>query len=1036
MLLERQNELRVAAEALRITARGSGSLVVISGPPGIGRSALLAEIGELAARSAAGPAGAPRPLVMRAYAAPAEQDLSLGVARQLLEPVVSSSAFVARWGSGPARPALAFLQGDPESPRQHSATVPRALLSLMEHISHDRMAVLLVDDLHWADEATLDWLDHLARQVAHRRILVVATVCEGEAAAPPPGDRFLGAAEHTLRPAPLGASAVEALVVERLEAAPDPEFAAACLTASGGNPLHLVSLLQECRARGVAPVAEQAERTAALVPPLLRRRLLLCLRGQPPSVPAVARALLVLGDDADPRSIGEVAGLDPVDREDGLWRLRRLHLVTRDGGVPRLAHRVVHEVVEEATPPGERNRLHQRAAALLRYRGGTPERVAAHLLATTTHLDVDAVAALRDAAGAALRRGDPETAARYLRAALRDALPHTAARARLLVELATVERSFAPSVAIRHVAQAFPLLPGPVPRAQALTALTPVVPGVTLLSLGDLLRQTAQELGGAGTPLEHTGDVGGGRGAESTGGDTTAGAGPAAGTAGTAGAAGAAGAAQGANGREGQGSSGAPGVVERARYAEVSVGRGPGADGVTGSDDRESLVLRLEARLRHLCENDPAVLASAGERLAGLGERPALDGGGRRELVVSLLHATTVAGTRTAAAVAALARRVLDHEPARAAHVHTVLPLLVPVLVAADALDGVSPWLDTALADAERRGGRLEESVIRSEQALVLLARGRCAAAREHAVQACSLVGPEDLSTLSALVTVMVALRTRDPALADALPERLRGLHENGELTGLLMLVRGIAAEQRGEPHRAVEHFLDARYALDRAGRRNPVVAPSAYWVARALHRTGATERAEQVSGQHLELARAWGAPAGLGRALALHAAVTGKGAAPRLLREAAGVLEDSADLHTRATVLLRLAEAVGARQAAEAQAALRRSYELAVECGSTAVAARAQELLGPTAFGAAGRSTHLTPAERMVARMAVEGLTNQAIADALGVSRRAVEKHLTSCYRKTSTSGRSGLAAVLAGSGGLGPDEPPLTSGGEVRPQ
>ncbi|GAB2904509.1 helix-turn-helix transcriptional regulator [Streptomyces heilongjiangensis] len=1009
MLLERQNELRVAVEALRLTARGSGSLVVIAGPPGIGRSALLAEIGELAARSAGGPAGAPRPLVMRAYAAPAERDLPLGVARQLLEPVVSSGAFVTRWGSGPARPALAFLQGHPESPRQHSATTPQALLSLVEHISQDRMAVLLVDDLHWADEATLDWLDHLARQVAHRRILVVATVCEGEHPAGPPGDRVLGAVEHTLRPAPLGASSVEALVLERLGATPDPEFAAACLSASRGNPLHLVSLLQECRARGVAPVAADAERAAALVPPVLRRRLLLCLRGQPLSVLAVARALLVLGDDADPAAVGELAGLDPVERDDSLWRLRRLNLITREDR-PRLAHRVVHEVVEEATAPGERDRLHQRAAALLRYRGGTPEQVAAHLLATTAHLDKDAVAALREAAGAAVRRGDPETAARYLRAALRDALPHTEERAGLLVELAAVERSFAPSVAIRHVAQAFPLLPGPVARAQALTTLTPVVPGVTLLSLDDLLRRTARELGGPGAPARDAGDVHGAWGGE------------------------AAGTAEDVGGPGGHGVSGGVGVQEGVRYAEVSAG--PGADGVTGPDDRESLVLRLEARLRHLGENDPAVLASAGERLAGLGEPPALDCGGRRELLVSLLHATTVSGTRTAATVAALARRVLDHEPARAAHVHTVLPLMVPVLVTADSLDGVSPWLDTALADAERRGGRLEESVIRSEQALVLLARGRWAAARERAVQACSLVGPKDLSTLSALATVMVALRTRAPELADALPERLRGVHENGELTGLLMLVRGAAAEQRGEPHRAVEHFLDARYALERAGWRNPAVAPSAYWLARALHRTGATERAEQMSGQHLELARAWGAPAGLGRALALHATVTGRGTAPRLLREAAGVLEDSADLHTRATVLLRLAEAVGARQAAEAEDALRRSYALAVECGATAVAVRAQELLGATAVRAAGRSTQLTPAERMVARMAVQGLTNQAIADALGVSRRAVEKHLTSCYRKTSASGRAGLATVLGASDGPGPQEPPLTSGGAVQPQ
>lgn len=952
MLLERQNELKVAAEALRLAGHGSGSLIVISGPPGIGKSALLNEIGELAAGLATGPAAAPRALVMRAYAAPAERDLPLGVTRQLLEPVLTSGSFVSRWCSGPARPALAFLQGDPESPRQRSATTVRALLSMVEHMSHDRVPVLLVDDVHCADEESLEWLDQLVKQVTQRGVLVAVTVCEGAPAAEPPGVLPLAAAEHTLLPAPLGTTAVGDLVSERLGVTADAEFTAACHEATRGNPLYLVSLLQECQTRGVAPVADEAPAVAGLVPPALRRRLLLCLRQQPPSVLAAARALMVLGDDADPQVAGELAGLDPVDLDDSLWRLRRLALVPREDAL-RLAHRAVHEVVDESTAPDERNRLHLRAAALLRYRGGAPERVAGHLLACTAQLDDDALAALRRAAEAAVRRGDPEAAARYLRRALRDVPPHSAARARLLVELATVERSFAPSVAVRHVAQAFPLLPGPLARAEALVALTPVAPGATLLSLADLLRRTAEELATAGAlPAAH-----------------------------------------------------------------------------------RSLQLRLRARLHYLCENDPAVLASAPDCLAGLGERPETAGGDQRELLVALLHAATVSVGMSAARVGALARRVLDHEPASAAHVHTMLPLLVPVSAAADSVAGLMPWLDKALTDAVRRGGRLEESVVLAEQALVLLAQGRLAAARERAVRACSVVGPEEVSMLSATSLVMVALRGREPQLVGSVPDRFRGLYENCELAALLTLVRGVEAESRDEPRTAVEHYLDAGYALGRAGWCNPLVAPTAYWAARALHRTGEHERADQLSEQYLEQARRWGAPSALGRALALRAVVAGPAVAPRLLREAAGVLEGSADLHARATVALRLAEAVAPCHAAEAEAALRTSYELAVECGASAVAARAQELLGPAGPAVPARG-QLTSAERLVARMAVQGLTNQAIADALGVSRRAVEKHLTSCYRKMSTSGRPGLATALENAGLLDPAGEPPAPAEEVRPQ
>jgi DNA-binding CsgD family transcriptional regulator len=310
----------------------------------------------------------------------------------------------------------------------------------------------------------------------------------------------------------------------------------------------------------------------------------------------------------------------------------------------------------------------------------------------------------------------------------------------------------------------------------------------------------------------------------------------------------------------------------------------------------------------------------------------------------------------------------------------------------------------------------------------VLLAQGRLTAARERAVKACSVVETEEVSTLSALALVMVTLRTREPELIGSLPEPTRGLYENCRLPGLFTLVRGLKAEQQHEPGMAVEHFLDAGYALERSGWRNPMLAPAEYWAARALHRMGEVNRAEQLSAQHLEQARAWGAPSGVGRALALQATVTGKATAPRLLREAAQVLEGSADLHARSVVLLQLAEAVASRHAAEAEAALRTSYELAVECGAPQVAARAQEMLGPAAV-AVTAPARLTSAERMVAQIAVRGLTNQAIADTLGVSRRAVEKHLMS------TSGRSGLADALEEAGLFDPaGEPP--PGDEIRPQ
>ncbi|GHE68719.1 hypothetical protein GCM10017771_92460 [Streptomyces capitiformicae] len=944
MLLERQNELKIAAEALTLAARGTGSLIVISGPPGTGKSALLTEIGELAAQYAARPSGsAPRrPLVMRAYGAPTERDFSLGVVRQLLEPAVRSAP--SRWRSPATRPALAFLASDPEAPQQHTANAKYALPALLATMSQDRTLVLLIDDLHWADDGSLDLFVQLASQETSVGILVVVTVCEGEPTVEPPAVRAITAtAEHTLLPASLSAAGVQKLIMAHLGAPPAAEFSAACHEATRGNPLHVRSLLQECKSRGIAPSAAQAAEVATLVPPALRRRLLLCLREMQPWALAVARALMVLGDDADPRVVGELAGLDDVDSSRGLAELRRLALVSRKG--VRLAHRAAYEVIEEATPLSERNRLHLRAADLLRYRGLDPERVATHLVAVTSLLDEQAVAELRVAADEAVLRGDPVAAARYLRRALRDSPPCSEERARLLVELATVERSFAPSVAVRHITQAYHLLSGPQSRAEALMTLTPVAIGTSLLSLEDLLRQTAQELGPADALP--------------------------------------------------------PGL--------------------------RRLAVRLEARLQHLGENDPAVLASAAGRLARLGERPETARGDERELVAALLHTAAAAADVPSSRIARLARQVLDHTPATAAQVHTLVPLTVPVAVSTDSVEGLSPWLDTALEDAVRRGGRLEESVILSQQALVLVAHGRLAEAQARAVKACAVAGADEMTTLSSMALIMVALRTRQPELAAALPDRLRGPAENCWFQGLRTLVRGMEAERREEPALALEHYTEAGYVLERSGWRNPAFAPWEYLAARVHQRMGDAERAEELGARYLERARKWGAPAPLGRALALRASLAGTAAAAGLLRDAADVLEASADLHTRAVVQLRLAETVAPHRPDEAEQALRAAYDLAVACDASWVASRAQEMLGPEAVrGAAvrGAAAHgaalaqLTPAERMVAQMAVQGLTNQAIADALGVSRRAVEKHLTSCYRKMSTSGRPGLIAALKDSG------------------
>jgi DNA-binding CsgD family transcriptional regulator len=107
------------------------------------------------------------------------------------------------------------------------------------------------------------------------------------------------------------------------------------------------------------------------------------------------------------------------------------------------------------------------------------------------------------------------------------------------------------------------------------------------------------------------------------------------------------------------------------------------------------------------------------------------------------------------------------------------------------------------------------------------------------------------------------------------------------------------------------------------------------------------------------------------------------------------------------------------ANHRAQAREHLRHAVELATVCGATALAAGAErELLAtgarPRRIAVSGIDS-LTPSERRVAEMAAEGPTNREIAQALFVTQRTVEVHLTSIYRKLAINSRSQLAAALA---------------------
>ncbi len=225
-----------------------------------------------------------------------------------------------------------------------------------------------------------------------------------------------------------------------------------------------------------------------------------------------------------------------------------------------------------------------------------------------------------------------------------------------------------------------------------------------------------------------------------------------------------------------------------------------------------------------------------------------------------------------------------------------------------------------------------------------------------------------------------------------------------------LLLARGEAAE-------ALEmcDVYEERLGL----MRNPSAAPWRSLKAEALDRLDRREEATELALAELEAARAWGASQAVGRALRVLGQLRREEGIDDL-REAVATLEGSAARLEQAKALLALGTALRlARAPTEARGPLRRALEIASACSAEATIERAREELAAAGVRprreALGGVESLTPSERRVAGMAAEEMTNREIAQALFVTPKTVEVHLSNAYRKLEISSRRQLAGALA---------------------
>ena len=460
-LVERDVELSAVTAVVEQAAGAAGGVLLVEGAAGVGKTRLLEALVQLADSRAL--------LVLRARGGELEQSFPFGIAAQLLGRTVAALAAEQRASVLAGAAGLAL---DVVDPRAESAVTgsPDALFARMHGLywlcaglAAQRPLVLVVDDAHWADEPSLQWLLFMARRIAELPI-TLALAARPESWSEPL--RLLGGEAHVarLRPQPLSEGAARSVIARSLDGVPDQAFIAACQHATGGNPFLLCELLATVRADALAPTAAAASRIAVLAPEAITRSTLARLGRLPPDARALARAVAVLGAEAELRHAAACAGLDVARAGVAADVLAAAGLLAGDRPL-RLIHPVVRTALYSELPAGERSELHARAARVLAEEDGDLDAIATHLLASEPSGARATTELLMRAARRAHARGSPATAATYLRRALADP-PAPELRAAVLKLLGVVETSLGDPAAAEHVSQALRLIREPRRRAE------------------------------------------------------------------------------------------------------------------------------------------------------------------------------------------------------------------------------------------------------------------------------------------------------------------------------------------------------------------------------------------------------------------------------------------------------------------------------------------------------------------------------------------------------------------------------------------
>lgn len=924
-LVEREHEIAVLRDLVRRTAAGRTGLVVVKGPGGIGRTALLRALAKEAEH---------RGLRVVETAGARDRTLRFGSPGDTAGP---DGRAAARAGRSPARGGRArgpFASPDaaaPAAPPLHGSLL--TCRQVVGSATATRPTLLSVDDADRADPESIRALVRLMRTRHDLPVLLALGWRDSEEPATPMEWATRSTLE-VIRPRPLSGPGVATVVRRLAGSSVEAGFQAECLAATGGNPslvTGLVAGLRELR-RPLTGAGLEAAGEGDI--PVFGARVRRLLHGQSPVTVRAAQAMAVLGDrTATTTTTG--AGLARVETTAFTRSLRRLETIglvrASAAGTRSLAHPAVRSAVLAGTPPRTRADLHGRAARLLHDSGAPADGIAGHLLESpAVAREPWARAVLREEARTAMLRGAAEHAVDLLRSCVPSGREETCDPV-LVMELGIAESRVDAEAGIGHLTSVLDRLPDPDLRLTALSAL-----------VGTLTR---------------TGRTG--RAAELLAAQDT----------------------------------GSPSGRARLQLLEADML-------VAATDNRDAYTSLLETGSLRL--DLPGTTPQERALLAGR----AFIAVGRAECLPQALAAadrvlrsgTPITDSPVSLAAAAAALTYADR-PADAAHVYQQL------LEGTDAVpDHLRAGLLALDGEAAQRLGRLDHALRSTAEAL-----GSTPGARVTHHQ-----------TLALAVRLHTLLDRGDVVAADALASTVpQDAIDDAWQWNEYLGARGRLRLARNEAAAAVADLTECGRRQELWQRANPAASPWWYWAGRAHLAVGDRARAGRLATRAVDLAHSAGFPVALGTALELLALAGDERGRLQLFEDAEGVLvHGGAALPLARTRVARGRALLLAGHVTPARKVLRRGWEESHALGAHALHDEAHRLL--LSAGARPRRTpsrgsgELTRSEKQVARLAAAGRTNLQIAEALFVTRRTVELHLTSVYRKLGLSGRKELSSAL----------------------